>query len=172
MATNKTEAGHAEEARRLAALSKSEFARLIGVTPARVGHWVRDGMPVTATGRVDIAEGQRWVSENVDPSRRETWQRMLSPSPARGEREVAEAEIARLKAGKLAGSLIGLRATLRVVEGRARYERDAWIGWVNRAAPLIASAAGADMALIVAVLDHEVRAQLAALAAQPLELPE
>ena len=90
---------------------------------------------------------------------------------ARGKREVSEAEISRLKAERLAGRLIDQKATLRAVEGRARFERDAWIGWVNRAAPVVASEAGADLALVVAVLDREVRAQLAALAATPLELP-
>ena len=91
---------------------------------------------------------------------------------ARGQRDVAEAEISRLKAEKMAGRLIDQRATLRAVEGRARFERDSWIGWVNRAAPAVASEAGADLALVVAIFDREVRAQLAALAATPLEFPE
>jgi phage terminase Nu1 subunit (DNA packaging protein) len=231
-------------------LRKTDFAKLTGVTPARVSHWVKAGIPVTPNGRINVEEGMKWLDENVDPARRENWSRTFdddapevpqfrfaqiihaspktvsrfvkaglpvepngridvekgwawlraqkaaeeageatsrlsarppreavtatarpAPSAARGKRDVAEAEIARLKAEKLAGRLIDQRATLRIVEGRARFERDAWIGWVNRAAPLVASEAGADLALVVAILDREVRAQLAALAATPLELP-
>ena len=227
------------DARTPKTLRKAAFGRLMGVTPARVSHWVRAGLPVTATGRVNVEEGQQWLDQNVDQAKRETWQRTfeadapevpkirfaqllhcspatvsrhvkaglpvepngrinlekgmgwirarkaaedgedlpaspaidLSPLSARGKRDIAEAEISRLKAEKLAGRLIDQRATLRAVEGRARFERDSWIGWVNRAAPLVASEAGADMALVVAILDREVRAQLAALAATPLELP-
>jgi len=219
-------------------LKKADFGRLVGVSPARVSHWVKAGMPVTPNGRVNIDQGQQWLEANVDHARRETWQRTAAadapevpkirfaqiihaspatvsryvkagmpvepsgrinvekgwawirarrdgddggegpsraplPAPpisARGQRDVAEAEIARLKAERLAGRLIDQRATLRAVEGRARFERDAWIGWVNRAAPLVA-ALGGDLAATVAVLDREVRAQLAALAATPLELP-
>ena len=225
------------DSRTLKTLRKAAFGRLIGVTPARVSHWVKAGLPVTATGRVNVEAGQQWLTEHVDQARRETWQRTfeadppevpkirfaqlihcspatvtrhvkaglpvepngrinvekgwariraredgepgdqaspaidLSPMSARGKRDVAEAEISRLKAEKMAGRLIDLKATLRAVEGRARFERDAWIGWVNRAAPLVASEAGADLALVVAILDREVRAQLGALAATPLELP-
>ena len=230
------------DARTPKTLRKADFARLVGVTPARVSHWVRAGLPVTATGRVNVAEGQKWLEENVDQARRETWQRTFEADPpevpkirfaqlahcspatvsryvkaglpvepngrvnvekgwawlrarkaaeengedlpadqaspaiglpltARGKREVSEAEISRLKAERMAGRLIDQKSTLRAVEGRARFERDAWIGWVNRAAPLVASAIGADMAIVVAILDREVRAQLAALAATPLELP-
>lgn len=222
-------------------LKKADFGRLMGVTPARVSHWVRAGLPVTPNGRINVEQGEQWLNENVDQARRETWKRTFdadppevpkirfaqiirvspatvsryvkaglpvepsgrinvekgwawirareaaeedgeaetgsaalpvsSPLTARGKREVSEAEISRLKAERLAGRLIDQKATLRAVEGRARFERDAWIGWVNRAAPVVASEAGADLALVVAVLDREVRTQLAALAATPLELP-
>ena len=221
-------------------LRKADFGRLVGVTPARVSHWVRAGLPVTATGRINVAEGQKWLEENVDQARRETWKRTFEADPpeapkirfaqiihcspatvsryvkaglpvepngrinvekgwawlrarnaaeegedapgasspaigpplsAPGQRNVAEAEISRLKAERMAGRLIDQKSTLRAVEGRARFERDAWIGWVNRAAPALASEAGADLALVTAILDREVRAQLAALAATPLELP-
>ncbi len=237
------------DARTPKTLRKADFARLVGVTPARVSHWVAKGLPVAATGRVNVEDGQKWIEENVDQARRETWKhaseadppevpkfrfaqiihsspatvsryvkaglpvepngrinvekgwqwvrakkdgedlagvgldghRMLpsnaaqasaAPMTARGQRDVAEAKISELKAERLAGRLIDAKATLRAVEGRARFERDAWIGWVNRAAPVLASEAGADMATIVAILDREVRAHLAALSVQPLKLPE
>ena len=91
---------------------------------------------------------------------------------SKAKKETAEAEIARLKAAKLAADLIDRAATLRAIEGRARFERDAWVGWVNRAAPEIASAMNSELAAVVAVLDRLVREQLATLAATPLDLGE
>ncbi len=68
--------------------------------------------------------------------------------------------------------MIDRRTTLRLVEGRAKFERDALIGWVNRAAPLIAAETGADLSKVTAILDREIRAHLAAMAEKPLELPK
>lgn len=177
-------------------LKKADFGRLIGVSPGLVTQFVRAGLRVTATGRIDVDAGRKWLDENVDQARRETWKRaceadspevphfrfaqIIRASPAtvsrhvkaglpvepngridlrarkaaedgedlpgdqasspsigvplltaRGQRDVAEAEISRLKAEKMAGRLIDQKATLRAVEGRAGFERDAWIGWVS-----------------------------------------
>ena len=153
-------------------MPKIRFAQLAHCSPATVSRYVKAGLPVEPNGRINVEKGWAWLRARkaaedgedlpVSPAIE------LSPLTARGKRDVAEAEISRLKAEKMAGRLIDLKATLRVVEGRARFERDCWIGWVNRAAPLVASEAGADMALVVAILDREVRAQLAALAASRL----
>ncbi|MBS7544357.1 hypothetical protein [Ancylobacter oerskovii] len=176
-------------------LSKKGFAELIGVSPGRVSQLIAAGLPVEPNGRIHIARGKAWVAENVDPNRRRA--SLDAPSPAhlspRAMRDAAEAEIARLKAERMGRQLIDraatLRtieararferdawlgwvnraATLRTIEARARFERDAWLGWVNRAAPEIASTAGADLAVVVGVLDRLVRAQLVTLADMPLE---
>jgi hypothetical protein len=156
-----------------ATMSKKGFAELIGVSPGRVSQMIAAGLPLQPNGRVDVAAGRAWVQDNVDPNRRRA--ALDGPVPGntpispRGAREVAEAEIARLKADKLAGALIDRKAALRAVETRARAERDAWIGWVNRAAPEIAAATGAEIADVVAVLDRLVRDQLATLAGQTIE---
>lgn len=50
-------------------LSKSGFAKLIGVTPGRVSQMVTAGLPVEANGKIDIARGKVWVSENINPTR-------------------------------------------------------------------------------------------------------
>lgn len=152
-------------------LSKRGFGERIGVSPGRVSQMIADGLPVEPNGRIDIAKGKAWVAANVDQNRRRA--RVdggLFDSPKR-EREDAEARIASLKAERLADRLIDREETLRTVETRARVERDAWIGWVNRAAPEIARLANADVAIIVSVLDRMVREQLATLAATPLGLP-
>ena len=160
-------------------VSKRAFAEIIAVTPGRVSQMITAGLPVEPNGRIDVERGRRWVSDNVDQNRRRaTVEPADSPSAfdgpltARGRRDVSEAEISRLKAERLGGRLIDRKATLRAVEGCARFERDGWIGWVNRAAPLIAAEAGGDLARVVATLDREVRAHLAALADKPLELPK
>lgn len=158
-------------------LSKKGFAEAIGVSAGRVSQMIAGGLPVEPNGRIHVARGKAWVAENVDPNRRRASLDgpalpfgSASPVPAssRAVRDAAEAEIARLKAERMGRALIDRAATLRTIEGRARFERDAWLGWVNRAAPEIASTTGADLAATVAVLDRLVRAQLNVLADMPL----
>lgn len=153
-------------------LSKRGFSELIGVSPGRVSQMISDGLPVEPNGRIDIAKGKAWVASNVDENRRRA--RVdggnLFDSSKR-EREAAEARIARIKAERLADRVIDRDETLRTIETRARFERDAWIGWVNRAAPEIARLVNADVTVVVSVLDRMVREQLATLAATPLGLP-
>lgn len=154
-------------------LSKKGFAEAIGVSAGRVSQLIASGLPVEPNGRIHVARGKAWVAENVDPNRRRASLEMPSAPSAlvshRAVRDAAEAEIARLKAERMGRTLIDRAATLRTIESRARLERDAWLGWVNRAAPEIASTTGADLAATVAVLDRLVRAQLVTLADLPLE---
>ena len=148
-------------------VSKSEFAAIAGVSPSRVSQWVRDGFPIDEAGRVSVESGKAWVAEHVDPRRRRLPGNGSVPASSRATRDAAEAEIARLKADRLAGRLIERDAVVRAIEARARFERDSWIGFVNRAAPEIAGAGG-DLAAVIAVLDRIVRDQLAMLAATPV----
>lgn len=162
-------------------LSKRGFAEAIGVSQARVSQMVAAGLPVEPNGRIDAAKGRAWVRSNVDPSRRRAaldgagearpaeGTGFGAPLSAKAEREAAEAMTARLKAEKLAGNLLDRGATLRAIESRARADRDGWIAWVNRAAPELATALGADMPTVVAMLDRMVRERLAELAATPIE---
>lgn len=151
-------------------ITKSEFAAAIGVSPGRVSQLVRDGLPVASDGRVDLEAGKAWVADNIDPRRRRALpSENMARSGPRAVRDIAEAEIARLKAAKLAGDMIDRDATLRAIETRARFERDAWLGWINRAAPDIARTCDADLGAVVAILDRLVREQLATLAATPIE---
>lgn len=152
-------------------LSKRGFGELIGVSPGRVSQMIADGLPVEPNGRIAIAKGKAWVAANVDQNRRRARVDGGLFDGAKREREAAEARIANFKADRLADRLIDRDATLRTIATRARVERDAWIGWVNRAAPELARLANADVALIVSALDRLVREQLATLAATPLGLP-
>ncbi|AXS39706.1 hypothetical protein [Breoghania sp. L-A4] len=151
-------------------LSKRAFGEAIGVSAGRVSQLIAAGLPVEPNGRIELARGRDWYRENVDGNRRrgeagDDW----TLASAKAEREAADAKTARLKAEILAGNLIERRAALQAIESRARAERDAWIGWVNRVAPALATSTGGDLSAIVAILDREVRDQLASLARTPLE---
>lgn len=166
-----------------ATLSKKGFAEALGVTQGRISQLIKSGLPVEPNGRIHVARGRDWFEKNVDPNRRRTPSPVNPaingpvlaiggfPSP-RAAREYSEAEMAALKASKLAQRHLDRKATLRVVEARARAERDALIGWVNRVAPAIAAGTGADLSAVTAILDREVRDHLLTLAAMTLELPQ
>jgi phage terminase Nu1 subunit (DNA packaging protein) len=49
-------------------LAKGEFARLIGVSRARVSQYIADGLPVAFDGRIDAIQGQEWIRGNLDPT--------------------------------------------------------------------------------------------------------
>lgn len=156
-------------------LSKKGFAEHVGVSPGRVSQLIKTGLPVLPNGRIPLEDGVHWYRANVDSNRSraaglsEGRPGAAAPLTPRAERDAAEAIIARLKAEKLAGNLVSRPHALRFIESRARMERDAWIAWINRAAPAIADATGADMTAILTTLDALVREQLTALANRPLE---
>lgn len=50
-------------------LRKSAFAKLVKVSPGRVSQMIRDGLPVEADGRIDVAQGKLWIQGNVSPTR-------------------------------------------------------------------------------------------------------
>lgn len=155
----------------LASLSKKGFGEAIGVSPGRVSQMIAAGLPVEPNGRIDPAKGRAWVADNVDPNRRRA---NVDGSPlgfasSRAEREAADAKTARLKAEKLEGNLLDRKAALAAIETRARAERDAWISWVNRISPEVATATDADLGAVVALLDRLVRDQLATLAEMTIE---
>jgi hypothetical protein len=56
----------------------------------------------------------------------------------------------------------------KTVFERARMERDAWLGWIQRAAPELAGLLDADPAETFAVLDRLVRQHLEELSRTPL----
>lgn len=152
-------------------LSKKAFGEVIGVSPGRVSQMITAGLPVEPNGRIDPAKGRAWVAANVDPNRRRA---SVDGSPlgfasSRAEREAADAKTARLKAERLEGNLLDRKAALAAIETRARAERDAWISWVNRVAPEVASETDADLGAVVALLDRLVRDQLATLAEMTIE---
>lgn len=157
-------------------LTKGAFAQHVGYSPGRISQMIAAGLPVESDGKIDVAKGRAWIDETIRPNRTSPSQRdgafAHSGFSPRAARDAAEAKISGLKAERLAGRLIDRKATLRMIEGRARLERDAWISWVNRTAPIIAAETSGDLATITAILDREVRANLITLAELELEVPK
>ena len=153
----------------LETLPKGAFAKKLGVVPGRITQMIAQGLPVEPDGRINVEAGVAWYRANVNSNRRNAFGDLDDGTrSAKADRDRAEARIAQLKAEKLAGSLIDRRKTLATIEGRARMERDAWLGWSRRVSPEIASAFGADLAQTTALLDRLVRDQLASLADTPI----
>ena len=55
---------------------------------------------------------------------------------------------------------IDREAAAQAIFQRARQDRDAWLGWCSRVAPLLASETNADLKKLFVALDREVRAHL------------
>ena len=97
-------------------LSKSAFARKVGITPGRVSQLVKKGLPVDNDGKIDVARGRLWIAENVNPIRAAA-QRQES-LPLGDERQqatltsekirlsTAQADAAELKNAALRGELV------------------------------------------------------------------
>ena len=70
------------------------------------------------------------------------------------------------------GEVIDRKTVERVVFGRARFERDAWIGWSAKTAQRLAAETGADPVAMSTALDTVVREHLAELSATVLDLED
>lgn len=156
-------------------LSKSEFGRRVGLSPSRIGQLVRLGMPSTPEGKIEEKAGRAWIKANLDGHRRAARKGRAVEGEAgavtrlRAEKLRQESELLALELRRKAGELLDRRSALAAIESRARHERDALIGWVNRAAPEIATVTGADLGAVVGVLDRLVRLHLADMAGSAMK---
>jgi phage terminase Nu1 subunit (DNA packaging protein) len=50
-------------------LSKSGFAKVVGLTPGRVSQMIKAGLPVETDGRIDVARGRIWIQDHIDTNR-------------------------------------------------------------------------------------------------------
>lgn len=154
-------------------VSKSEFAREMGVTPGRISQLIARGLPVLPNGRVDPEAARDWYAANVDPSRRRAVMsdeapRVDRPASIKEEIEAERLAHARMKRLHLEKALVDRQAAEAAIFARSRAERDAHMGWVVRIAPLLAAQLGCDPAAAFAVLDREMRLHLAALSERGL----
>ena len=64
------------------AILKSEFAKRLHVSKARVSQMVAKGMPLTADGKVDVPAALNWIEEHIDLSHKDALARRQSaPAP-------------------------------------------------------------------------------------------
>jgi hypothetical protein len=89
---------------------------------------------------------------------------------ARVEKTRHDAELKALLVAERRGDLIDRQAAERAIEGRARFERDSWIGFAAAASATLAAELGGDPARTFAVLDRLVREHLTQLSETPFEI--
>lgn len=152
-------------------VTKGAFAQALGLSPGRISQLIEAGLPVEPNGRIDLDRGRRWYEANTDPNRRRG---VKADEPPRGRG--ARAELDRIRAEREAlrlaedrGQLVDRETVERQTFARARAERDAWLGWVSRAAAALAAETGAEPAALFAALDRLTREHIAALAETALE---
>lgn len=152
-----------------ATLSKKAFGEALGLSAARVSQLVEKGLPVEPNGRVHLGRGRAWYVANIDANRRRGGGAEVSPRGARAELDRTRADREALKLAQERGQLVDRETVERQTFTRSRAERDAWLGWVGRAATTLAAETGSDAAATFAALDRLVREQLAGFADTPLE---
>ena len=155
-------------------LTQAQFAKEVGLTRGRISQLVGEGLPVEPGGGIDLAKGKRWISDNLDPKRREAATGVSLPdgklgavAKVRAAKLYREMQLLDMDIKRKEGALIPREDVARAAFGRARFERDSWTGWASRTATALASELGSDPARTFAVLDRLVREQLAELAATP-----
>lgn len=151
-------------------VAKGAFARLVGVTPARVSHLIGKGLPVLPNGRIDPEAGKRWIAQNIDPAR----QAAARSAPATAELTRARAEMAQkrtalleLKLAQQSGELVSRAEVGAAIVAHARHVRDAWIAFAASAAADLARELKTDPEATHHALDRAIRGHLAELAATP-----
>ncbi|WP_102110272.1 hypothetical protein [Oceaniglobus roseus] len=149
-------------------MSKSAFAKRIGVTSGRVSQMVKAGLPVLDNGRVPLAAAESWYRANVRQKASEAQHSASVLSRVKQEREEAQRDLLQLDLAQRKGELIDRREVELALHDRARAERDAHTAWVSRIAPIIAAEVDADLSALFSALDREMRAHLEELADTPL----
>jgi hypothetical protein len=169
-------------------LSQSAFAKAAGVSRGRVSQMVAAGLPVDANGRIDVDAGRAWIAQNVNADMRRGGGRkkgtkvkaarptavdgtMATISNLRGFVLARQARLLDHELKRKNGEVVDKAEAERAIFGRARMERDGWLGFASRAAAVLAAEAGVDPGRSFPVLDRLVREHLAELASTPLFEP-
>jgi len=142
-------------------VTKSAFAKILGVSPGRVSQMIGQGLPVEANGRIDVARGRCWYGDNIDGRAKAPADLFQAAGPsAKEERDFHEARLRKLKADQMEGTLVDKAEVERTIFGRARADRDAWLAWTADAAAAIAAELRVDEAALLPVLSRLVRDHL------------
>lgn len=171
-------------------ITKAAFARQLGVSKGRVSHLISAGLPVRSDGSIDLKTALEWVAANTRQKKQARLKRPpvsanerndedpenevaisgFTENLARGEfLSVANAD--RVKANALAlkhltsaqresGEVIPLDLAKRVLFGEFRSQRDAWLNWPSKIAPLMAADLEIDADRILEALNRYVHQQI------------
>lgn len=75
-------------------VTKKAFATIVNVSQGRISQYVKQGLPVEADGRIDVARGKLWIGQNIS-STRSAAQAAQDDLPFAAQKDAAE-ERARL----------------------------------------------------------------------------
>ena len=147
-------------------LTQTAYAKRVKISRGRVGQLIDDGLPVTADGKINPAIADRWIAEHVDRERRAAERRgrqapvSAAVADVRRQKLSADARLAELELRRREGSLVAKSEVERFVFARAQMERDRWLGFIARTAPVLASELDVDLSKAFSFLDRVIRAQL------------
>lgn len=135
---------------------------------SRVSQLVGLGLPVLPNGKVHRSEALAWVKAHVRPRGKAPLAGdKVGPGPRERLDDLKVAR-ARLALDKESGRLVDRAKAESAIFERARFERDAHLGWVQRVVPILAGELGVDPGPLHAALDREMRQHLVDLAKTPL----
>ena len=161
--------------------TKSAFAARVGLSRGRVSQLITRGLPLSEDGKhVRVDAALQWMVDELDPSQVAAQRRAPMPEPdkmsddppslteAKRRHELVKTERARLELDKARGRLIDAEEARREAFARGRAERDSWIAWVHRVAPILAAELQADEHALFVAIEREITDHLTWLADTPL----
>jgi hypothetical protein len=153
------------------AVTRAQLQRLLGRSRADVDRLLALGLPheTVGTGRgaeiqVELGPALAWLARHL-----------LEPQSSDPPLAVSRARIAALQAEAVAlkleldrGRLVERAAIQRLIVTYRKAERDAWLSWPLRLAPVLAGELGADAGRTFGALEEAVRNHLLELAEPPM----
>jgi hypothetical protein len=153
------------------AISIREFARREGVSDTLIHLALKQGrLAKLPGGKMDEAlVGSGWRAGRAKDSAKDASQsandtRRGSYADALAEKERYTAQLRRLAVEEKEGRLVELAVVQAIFFDAFRSQRDSWLNWPTRVAPLVAAALGVtDIERVTRVLDEQVYAHLCSL---------
>lgn len=154
--------------------SKSDFAKRLNLSAARISQFVKRGLPLNSDGKVLVADALRWLREEVHAK----GGRPLGSSGAGGEGNpdyeaaklrltIAQADRAELEIAARRRELVPVEDARRAQRAIARTTRDMFLNFSARYGPEMAGELGVDPGVLIGILEAKIRTALNEAAAKP-----
>lgn len=150
-------------------LSKSEYARRIGVSPSAIERAITSGrISTTPDGRIDpdVAD-MEWVSNTVNskPGRKKAGEPVKKSGTttlieARTAHEILKVKIKEIELAEKKKEVIKVKEVKELFFKLARQERDAWLNWPTRITPVLAAKLNIDEHKLYLEIEAAVQKQL------------